>query len=339
MVTRPLQSPRFNDMKHLTSALISAALFTGAAMLSPVAAFAASCCGGGSAASLSVPKYATAVADLSFDTELYDGYWIQDGKHVPDPPGSDFKQYRLNLGVGYRFATDWQASVSLPYVWNDNRYAVGDSHTNGMGDTVISLMYEVLDDNSVWKVRDLGDMIPGVTLGVSLLIPTGISKYDSVKTSEDITGRGFYRLDGTLLIEKTIRPWNASLAFGYGTYLERSINREYGDFIEPYKKDLGDRFSASISTGYTYVLGTGGDSITGTVSYAYLNEADASLDARRESGSGFYKQSVGGALSYSNNDNNWSIRAGWNHAIKQNGWGQNFPTTDVVSVGVRYVFL
>lgn len=318
---------------------VMAALLTGAAALFPCRSFAASCCGGGSVASLSVPKYATAIADFSFDMELYDGYWNQERKHVADPPGSDLKQYRLNMGVGYRFAKDWQTSVSLPYVWNDNSYSGVSSRTSGLGDSTVSLMYELLDDNSAWKVRDLGDMVPGVTLGLSLLIPTGISPYDNQQSSFDITGRGFYRLDGTLLIEKTIRPWNASLALGYGTYLERSINREYGKYVEPYRKDLGDRFSAALSTGYTFILGTGGDSITATASYAYLNEADASYNGKRDSGSGFDKQSLGGALSYSNNDQNWSVRCGWNHAIRQNGWGQNFPTTDVISVGVRYAFL
>lgn len=316
-----------------------AALLVGAAAFFSIDSFAASCCGGGSAASLSVPTYATSIIDLSFDSELYDGYWNQNRKYVADPPGSDLKQYRMNLGVGYRFIKDWQASVSVPYVWNDNRYSGVSSQTSGLGDTTVSLTYEVLDDNSAWKVRDVGDMIPGVSLGLSLLVPSGISPYDNRQSSFDITGRGFYRLDGTVLIEKTIRPWNASLALGYGTYLERSINREYGKYVEPYKKDLGDRFSASISAGYTYVLGTGGDSIAATASYAYLNEADAGYNGKRDIGSDFDKQSVGGALSYSNNDTNWSVRGGWNHAIKQSGWGQNFPTTDVISVGVRYVFL
>lgn len=326
-------------MKQETLSFITAALFAGAATLFPIDSFAASCCGGGSTVSLIVPKYATVVADISFDAELYDGYWNQDRKHVPDPPRSDLKQYRLNMGLGYRLAKDWQTSISLPYVWNDNSYSGVSSQTGGLGDTAVSLMYEVRDDTTAWKVRDIGDMFPGVTLGLSLLIPTGISPYDNQHSSFDITGRGFYRLDGTLLVEKTIHPWNASLALVYGTYLERPINREYGKYVEPYRKDLGDRFSTSLSTGYTFVLGTGGDSITATASYAYLNEADASFNGKRGSGSGFDKQSVGGALSYSNIDQNWSIRGGWNHAIRQNGWGQNFPTTDVISVGVRYVFL
>lgn len=316
-----------------------AALIMGAALLAPYESGAASCCGGGSAVYLIVPKYAVAIADLSFDTEQYDGFWNQDRNHVADPPGSDLKQYRLNMGIGYRIAADWQANISLPYVWNDNSYSGVSSRTNGLGDMTVSLMYEVLDDKSSWQVREIGDLVPAVTLGLSLLIPTGISPYNNQQSSFDITGRGFYRLDGNLLIEKTIRPWSASLALGYGAYLERSVNREYGKFVEPYRKKLGDRFTASLSAGYTYVIGTGGDTVTGTVTYNYLSESDAGFNGKRDSGSGFDKLSAGAALSYANNDSNWSIRGSWNHAIKQNGWGRNFPATDVITVGVRYVFL
>lgn len=328
-----------NVIKQCHLFIITAALLAVSAVLLPVTARAASCCGGGSATALNVPKYATAIADLSFDTELYHGYWNRDGKHRSDPPDSDLKQYRLNMGLGYRFAKDWQASISLPYVFNDNSYSGVSSRSNGLGDTTLSMTYELLDDNSSWKVRDAKDLIPGVSVGLSLLLPTGISPYDDQKSSFDITGRGFYRLDGTLLVEKTVRHWNASLAVAYGTYFDRTVNREYGKYVAPYTKGLGDRFSVSLSTGYTYVIGTDGDNITATASYSYLNEGDVSYNGKSDSGSGFDKQSLGGALAYSSNDHNWSVRAGWNHAIRQNGWGTNFPTTDVFSVGVRYVFL
>ena len=120
-------------------------------------------------------------------------------------------------------------------------------------------------------------------------------------------------------------------ALSYGTQFERSVNREYGKYVEPYTKQLGDRFTATLSASYTYVLGTGGDSIIGTASYAYLNEADASFNGKQDSGSGFDKQSMGVALAYSSTDHNWSTRIGWNHAIPQNGWGRNFPSTDIIT--------
>lgn len=318
--------------------LLSAALFGWAAISLPGVAFAGSCCGGGSATALNVPKYARAVADLSVDMEKYNGYWSQDGKHMEDPPGSDLRQYRLNMGVGYRLGQNWQASISAPYVWNDNKYSGVSSKTEDLGDTTVSVLYELRDDASAWKVREAADLIPGITLGTSLLMPTGVSPYDDVTSSFDVTGRGFYRLDGNLLIDKTIQPFNASLALSYGRHFERSINREYGRYVEPYKKELGDRASASLSLGYTYVMGTGGDSLTTTASYSWLHEDDTKYNGRRDDNSGFSKQSLGAALSYANTDSDWSIRCSWNHAIAADGWGRNFPTTDMFSLGVRYVF-
>jgi len=317
---------------------MSAALLAGAAILAPVSVFAGSCCGGGSASSLAVPKYARAVADLSFDMEKYNGYWNQAGKHIEDPPGSDLNQYRINMGIGYRLAADWQTSISAPYVWNDNKYSGVSSRTNDLGDTSVSLLYDLHDDSSAWKVRDLRDLIPGVTLGASLLVPTGVSPYDDVNSSFDVTGRGFYRLDGNIAIEKTIQPFNAAIALGYGTYFERSVNREYGKYVEPYKKNLGDRASASLSLGYNYVLGTGGDSLGTTLSYAYLHEDDTEYNGVRDNNSGFSKQSLGCTVTYANSDSDWSIRGGWNHAVRSDGWGSNFPTTDIFTLGVRYVF-
>src|SRR5512138_1719153 len=76
-------------MRHSIAFMIAAALLTGAAALFPQAARAGSCCGGGSPTSLIVPKYARAIVDMSFDVEIYDGFWNQDGKHIDDPPGSD----------------------------------------------------------------------------------------------------------------------------------------------------------------------------------------------------------------------------------------------------------
>lgn len=316
-----------------------AALLAGAAMFIPAAGWCGSCCGGGGGATLSVPKYARAVADVSFDAELYNGYWNGRGTYRPDPPGSDLRQYRLNVGAGYRLAENLQFAVAVPYVWNDNTYSGEASRSAGVGDTTLSLTYELLDDISTWKIRDARDLVPGVSLTASLLLPTGVSPYDSRQSSFDITGRGFYRLDGTLLVEKTIRPWNASLSLGYGTYFERPVNREYGRYVEPYRKNLGDRITASLAAGYTQVLGTGGDALATTVSWSYVNEGDASFDGERDPGSGFSKQTFGLTLTYSNSDSNWTGRIGWNHALRRDGWGENFPVTDTVTLGVRYVFL
>jgi hypothetical protein len=307
-------------------------------LLFPAPSRGASCCGGGSTAALMVPKYASAVADLSFDAELYHGFWNQRGKHSADPSGSDLKQYRLNLGLGYRFARDWQASFTLPYLWNDNSYSGLTTHTSGLGDASAALWYDLLDDTTAWRVRSLRDLVPSVTLGLSVLLPTGYSPYDKVGSSFDVTGRGFYRLDGNLLIEKTLYPWDLLLAASYGSYFERSVNREYGKFVEPYRKQLGDRTTASASLGYSFVLDARGDTLTPSVNYAFLREEDVSYDGVGDPDSGFQKQSLGGCLTFAGTDRDWSVRAAWSHAVRESGWGKNFPTTDIFSAGVRYVF-
>jgi len=318
---------------------LAALTLAGSLLAGPGSAWAGSCCGGGSNTALFVPKYARAVADLSLDLEEYRGFWNQDGRHTADPPGSDLTQYRLNLGGAYRFFfNDWQVSLMVPYLWNDNTYSGVSSRTDGLGDSTVSLWYDVIDDKSAWKINEASDLVPAVSLGLSLLLPTGYSPYDNVNSSFDVTGRGFYRLDGNLFVEKVIRHWDLSLSASYGTYFERSVNREYGKFVEPYHKQLGDRTALSASLGYGFVVGSRGDTITPTVSYAYLSEDDVSYNGHADPDSGFRKQSLGGMLAYSSTDRDWSVRAGYNHAVRSSGWGRNFPTTDIFTVGVRYVF-
>lgn len=322
----------------LIYSLICAALIIGAALFPAQPVFAGSCCGGGSAASLLVPKYGRAVLDVSFDMELYDGFWDLEGKHIPDPAGSDLRQYRLNLGYAQRFSRSLQASLIIPYVWNNNKYSGMSSRSRGLGDSSLSLWYEALEDASPWRIKALKDMVPSVTIGPSLLIPTGLSPYDDVENSFDVCGRGFYRIDGNLLVEKTLQPWNLSVLLSYGKYLERPVNREYGKYVEPYDRAPGGRISGSLSLSYNYYIGSGGDTLTGSLSYAYLREKDGTINGANMESSGFKKKSVGGSIAYSGTDSNWSCRGSWSHTIKRDGWGENFPSTDIFTVGVRYVF-
>jgi hypothetical protein len=314
------------------------AVLTGAVLLAPLPALAGSCCGGGGGAGLVMPKYFKDMVDLSFDYEKYHGFWDQYGQYTPDPAGSDLKQYRLNFGYAHRFSPRWQASVTVPYVVNRNDYSGISTTSWGPGDATVSFWYEALDDISAWKVRSLKDMQPSVLIGPSLLIPTGISPYDDIPSSFDVTGRGFYRLDGNMIVSKTLHPVTASLSLSYGTYLERKVNEEYGNYVEPYSKKLGDRTFASLSAGYIAYVGTAGDALTTTLSFDQVREANASIDGVTDPASGFRKDSLGVALAYSNTDSDWKARLSWNHAVRINGWGVNFPCTDIYTVGVSYGF-
>jgi len=305
--------------------ILCAALLLGAAYLFSEPALAGSCCGGGGGATLVLPKFYQAMVDVSFDLEKYDGFWNQDGKYTLDPPGSNLRQYRLNTGYARRFSTKWQASILVPYVWNVNKYTSRTSRSDGLGDTTFSLWYEAIDDQSAWKIRELKDLVPSITMGPSLLVPTGISPYDNVNNSFDVTGRGFYRLDGNVIISKMLHPWSAAVSLSYGAYAERPVNREYGKYVEPYRTKPGNRSLTSFSLSYIYYLGSAGDTLTSTVSYSDLREA-----------AGLTKDTVGGTLAYTSTDHDWGVRAGWNHSIKQDGWGKSFPATDIYTIGVNY---
>jgi hypothetical protein len=314
-----------------------AALLWGAAsLLASTAALAGSCCGGSSGGALVVPKYVRQLVDVCLDVEKYDGFWNQDKKYISDPPGSDLRQYRLTLGFAQRLAPSWQASIAVPYIWNDNKYSGLSSSSNGVGDATLGAWYEARDDTAAWRIVEAKDLLPSILVGTSLLIPTGVSPYDDVDTSFDVTGRGFYRIDGNILMSKTLHPWSSSVSLSYGTYIKRPVNREYGRYVEPYHKKLGDRFSASASVSYIYYAGTAGDALTGTASFSHMQEADANIDGRRDPDSGIRKDSIGGSIAYSSTDHDWSLRASWNHSMKATGWGENFPATDIFTLGVSY---
>jgi len=122
------------------------------------------------------------------------------------------------------------------------------------------------------------DLLPAVYLGMALTVPTGVSPYDDVDNSFDITGRGFYRVDWTLTMEKTIFPWNLGIDLSYGVHLERDVNREYGTYVAPYRKQLGDRASGGIRLGYGLDLPWGGLTLTPTLSYAHVWEDQEKID-------------------------------------------------------------
>lgn len=300
-------------------------------------ALAASCCGGGSSTSLVLPKFAQAMVDVSFDVERYDGFWRSDGSWAPDPAGSDLNQYRLNLGYARRLAPRWQASISVPYVWNRNQYAGFARNTHGIGDTKLSLWYEQFDKIAcVWNVNRWQDLIPAIYWGGTLTVPTGTSPYDEVADNFDITGLGLYRLDANLLLDKTVYPWNATFSASYGRYLERPVNREYGNDVEPYDRQRGDRLNATLSFGYTYFTDAM-ESLTGTLAYAYLEEDEASIDGINDPTSGLRKKSLAATLAWASDDRDWVTKLSWSHAVDRDGWGRNFPTTDIITVGVSHV--
>lgn len=320
----------------LGPALAAALALAGA--LAPALAEAASCCGGGGSGAAVLPKNAAALLDLSGDWERYDGAWDTTGDWVPDPPGVDLAQYRLSLSGGYRLAADWQVGLSVPYVWNSNGYPGRDVQSSGVGDSALSLWWEAYDERSAWRLLTAADWLPSVKLGVALTVPTGISPYDDVADSLLITGRGYYRADVSLMLDKSYRAWSASLSATYGVHLSRPVNRLYGRYVEPYSKKAGDRGTLGGSVGYRHFIGTGGTSLAFTAALAWLFEQDGTSGGAVDATSGLQKTSVTGTVTWAGTDEDWSGRLSWNHSIQRDGWGEGFPTTDIFTLGVRRAF-
>jgi hypothetical protein len=314
----------------------AAAALTLLALL-PGAARAASCCGGGGGGAVVVPRDNRFLLDLSLEAEEYVGQWDQDGVHRPDAPGAQPAQRRVGLAGGWRFARDWQVGLSVPWVWNDNRFSTYSRHTSSVGDTTLSVAWDLHAERSIWKILSAADLLPSVTVGAALLVPTGLSPYDAIDDQYDVTGRGFYRLDATLAVDKTFRGFSASLAAAYGVHLERSVNRFNGLFKAPYQEQLGARASASLSAGYRLFVGASGDSLTTTGAFSWLHEADRSLNGNRQRETGLFKTALAATVTWAGTDRDWSLRASWSHALRRDGWGAGFPTTDVFSVGYRHV--
>ncbi|MDA8099465.1 MAG: hypothetical protein M0042_07560 [Nitrospiraceae bacterium] len=322
---------------------MAAVLIAGIVALLPLPAWAGSCCGGGSAAGLVLPKFAQSMIDMSFDVERYNGFWNQDGDYLHDPPGTDLRQYRLNLGYAQRLAKRWQATASVPYIWNDTTYSGLSSRTSGIGDMALGVWYEAFDATVCrlgWDDLSFRDLAPAATFGLALTVPTGISPYDNVNSSFDITGRGFYRLDANMLLDKTIIPFGVSFLMSYGKAFERPVDREYGQYVQPYRKQLGDRATGSLAVSYIQYLDIGSSRriLTYTAAFSEVWEGESRINGSADPTSGFRKSSVTGTFAFSTLDRCWTVKASWNHSITSDGWGSNFPLSDIYSLGVSRAF-
>lgn len=313
------------------------AITTAVLFLSSSVTFAASCCGGGSAGSLILPKFGKKVVDVSFDMEHYQGKWDANRKYIADPSADDLNQYRLNLGYGQRLASNWQAGIVVPYAWNDNQFSGETTQSEGLGDTSVSFWYEAFDRvTCVYQVNSIEDLKPAMYFGGSLTIPTGKSAYgDHVTDDYEITGRGLYRFDANFVIEKTIYPFTATVQGSYGKHFARPVNQEYGSPVEPYTKRLGDRKSLSAAVGFTVFL-EDLDTITVTTAFAKLSENEG-RGAETNSQS-IEKQSTALTAAYASPDLTRVFKISWSHALASDERGMNFPVTEIITLGFSYAF-
>ncbi|MCP5335460.1 MAG: hypothetical protein H7A08_07245 [Oceanospirillaceae bacterium] len=305
---------------------------TGLILLAVSAAgHAASCCGGGAGSALILPKFNQSMWSISTTAEHYDGYWDQSGRHKDDPDGSELNQYTLNAGYVQRLAPNWQLGASLPLVMNDNQYS-GDANRNtALGDASVFVWYETFDNvTCIYKIRGWQSLRPSVYLGANLVLPTGISPYTGhVDNSAQTTGRGFYRLDANLSIEKTIYPWSAAFNYSHGEYLSRMVNNEYGTEVEPYRKSPAARRSLSGSLAYTWFFSSL-DMLNLSYAYSELHEGQGTIDGTADSSSDFHKISHSLSLGYVSPARDWNSKISISDALRGHG------TVDTQSLSLEF---
>lgn len=302
--------------------------------LSPFS-FSASCCGGGASSGVILPKFDDAMWDISFSNETYNGYWTQQGEHKNDPAGSELKQRRLAFSYAHRIDEQWQLNVSMPLVDNQNQYSGESRSVQGLGDTQVGVWYETFERvTCVYKITGWQSLKPSVYFGTTLTLPTGISQYsDRIDNSFDITGRGFYRWDANMIIEKTVYPFSLGWQGSYGTAFKRPVNQEYGQAVTPYNKQLGNRSTSVFSGAYTWFLPDLA-MLTATLSHATLKEEKTQYDNVTDLNSGFHKTTSGLALAYNSSLRDWLFKLSFNQADS----GRNYPKTQTVSMGVSHVY-
>jgi hypothetical protein len=306
-------------------------------LLSSSPLHAASCCGGGSSASLTLPKFATFMFSTGFDHEIYNGYWNTEGDYREDPEGSDLRQLRMNIGAAYRLHDNIQTFLSIPYVYNINKYSGLSSESYGAGDITAGFNFELFNDiRCVYRVLSLEDIWPATYLGVKAIVPTGLSPYDDVPNSFDITGLGFYTFNFNLLIDKTINSFNMTLGANYSISAKRTVNMEYGRFIEPYDIQQGDKLNLSASAGYSFLLKSM-DSITLTLGYAYLEEFKWKINDAEVPFTGFNKHNLTVGLAFATSDMNDVIKLGNSFNIPEDNWGSNKPATITTTLEYSHV--
>ena len=79
------------------------------------------------------------------------------------------------------------------------------------------------------------------------------------------------------------------------------------------------------------------NTLTYTFAYSYLKEDEGEINGQSDPTAGFKKQSVAATIAFATMDRDWVVKATWSHALKDDNWGQNFPTTDIFSLGVSHV--
>lgn len=318
---------------HLRQCAASVLFILTFILFSPIS-WAASCCGGGASSGVILPKFNQSMWDVSVAHDSDEGSWRSNGTHKKTASGSQFNQQRIHLNYAKRLADNWQINYSLPLV-NNLSETSGQQHNNfGLGDIQVSSWYEAFENvTCVYKITNLESLKPSLYFGANLTIPTGTSNYSDDANEHNVHGLGFYRLDASMIIEKTVYPFSLSYEASYGEHFERPISQQYGQAITPYDLKLGVRTNQSLILGYTIFLPTL-SMLTFSSSLSKVTQAKSKSNGITDSSTGFDKKTLGLNLSYLTPARDWTFKLNNSFAFD----GHNTSKVYTSSLGVSRVY-
>ncbi len=243
----------------------------------------AACCGGGVSTVSVLNGEESALLRTSLSESQVKARVLQDGvwRRVTESEAAE----TLKIEVAQVFSDRYQYGLTVPLMKKSQTGLMGGS-ASGVGDVSGHLGYEYLPD---W------DYNPWRPLGVgfiSLVAPTGSSKYDSISDFQNFQnrGRGFWTLGLGTSLTKSWSHWDSSLVLEAHRSLSRGASTSQGDIVlQPGwggSLDLGSgynlkklRFGGGISWNYEDPVKTSGaltsvESVeryaTGTLLISYL---------------------------------------------------------------------
>jgi hypothetical protein len=233
-------------VRVLTLLIIASALLFGLSGPWSTRAWAAPCCGGGSAA----PTILTGDDHAQLSASLSQAQVIGDaptqGTAVFRADGDLEQTQTLKVEGAYLFSDRWQFGATLPVVRRSRSTPATQSTSTGFGDLNLNLAYEWLPEweYSVWKPRGF--------VFYQELIPTGGSIYESSFNSIDpwglnARGRGFFASGIGAVFLKSWGGWDAAFV-GEG---HRSFSRTFSTFDGSLELSPGWGGSLALAGGFS----------------------------------------------------------------------------------------
>lgn len=194
---------------------------------------AASCCSGGSSLPNLILNDDYYTFRLSAQNAFVVGDSLPNGKALWKDDSFNEQELTLTPSLALKTSENWQVGARFPI---KNR-AYADESSWAPGDFSISAAWEPfpLYTYSYWR--------PRILMAASLLIPTGISTYETTQALLESSGSGFFTPGLSLIAAKTFEVWDFLLAVDLKKQFPRAF--AYED-VEP-----GWIFSSQISAGYS----------------------------------------------------------------------------------------